>query len=73
MEFKFIGLFAGIGGVHIAMKSVGGRRVFASETDKYAGLTHESNHKDEEPSYAITRRGRQIAGIQYNFGRLDAG
>lgn len=50
MEFKFIDLFAGIGGFHIAMKSVGGRCVFASEIDKYARLTYEANYKDDEPS-----------------------
>ena len=50
MEFKFIDLFAGVGGFHIAMKSVGGRCVFASEIDKYARLTYEANYKDAEPS-----------------------
>lgn len=50
MEFKFIDLFAGIGGFHIAMKSVGGRCVFASEIDKYARLTYEANYKKDEPS-----------------------
>lgn len=50
MEFKFIDLFAGVGGFHIAMKSVGGRCVFASEIDKYARLTYEANYKDDEPS-----------------------
>lgn len=50
MEFKFIDLFAGIGGFHVAMKSVGGRCVFASEIDKFARLTYEANYKDYEPS-----------------------
>jgi DNA (cytosine-5)-methyltransferase 1 len=50
MEFKFIDLFAGIGGFHTAMKSAGGRCVFASELDKYARLTYEANYKDDEPS-----------------------
>ena len=50
MEFKFIDLFAGVGGFHIAMKSVGGRCVFASEIDKYARLTYETNYKNDEPS-----------------------
>ena len=50
MEFKVIDLFAGIGGFHIAMKSVGGRCVFASEIDKYARLTYEANYKNNEPT-----------------------
>lgn len=50
MEFKFIDLFAGVGGFHVAMKSVGGRCVFASEIDKFARLTYEANYKNYEPS-----------------------
>ncbi len=40
---KFIDLFAGIGGFHIALSSLGGRAVFASEWDKDAALVYENN------------------------------
>lgn len=43
--FKFIDLFAGIGGFHIALKSLGGDCVFASEIDRHACDTYEMNHK----------------------------
>ena len=48
--FTFIDLFAGIGGFHTAMHSVGVKCVFASELDKYARLSYESNYKDIEPT-----------------------
>lgn len=47
--FTFIDLFAGIGGFHIAMNSVGGKCVFASEIDKYARESYEANYKDDSP------------------------
>ena len=37
-QYKFIDLFAGIGGFHIAMHSIGAKCVFASEIDKNARL-----------------------------------
>ena len=40
--FKFIDLFAGIGGFHTAMHSVGGKCVFASEWDKYARISYDN-------------------------------
>lgn len=49
-EYTFIDLFAGIGGFHIAMHSVGARCVFASELDKYARISYEKNFKEIEPS-----------------------
>lgn len=48
-EFTFIDLFAGIGGFHTAMHSVGGKCVFASEWDKNARKTYEENYKSIEP------------------------
>lgn len=41
--FKFIDLFAGIGGFRIAMQSVGGKCVFSSEWDEKAKETYEAN------------------------------
>ena len=35
MKYKFIDLFAGIGGIRLAFESAGGVCVFSSEYDKY--------------------------------------
>ena len=43
-KFTFIDLFAGIGGFHLAMHSLGGRCVFASEWDKNAQETYAANY-----------------------------
>lgn len=48
-KFKFIDLFAGIGGFHIAMHENGGDCVFASEIDKFARQTYEHNFKELSP------------------------
>lgn len=44
-NFTFIDLFAGIGGFHLAMESLGGKCVFASEIDIHARKTYEYNFK----------------------------
>ena len=49
-DFLFIDLFAGIGGFHLAMESLGGKCVFASEIDPYARQTYEHNFKKTNPS-----------------------
>jgi DNA (cytosine-5)-methyltransferase 1 len=45
-KFKFIDLFAGIGGFRIAFQEAGGRCVFTSEWDKFAQKTYERNFGD---------------------------
>ena len=47
--FTFIDLFAGIGGFHLAMHSVGGKCIFASEIDKFARKTYFENFKKISP------------------------
>lgn len=41
--FRFIDLFAGIGGMRKAFEGVGGRCVFTSEWNKYARMTYQAN------------------------------
>ena len=43
-NFKFIDLFAGIGGFHQAMTNLGGECVLASEIDEYAIQTYKENY-----------------------------
>lgn len=45
-KFKFIDLFAGIGGMRIAFQGQGGRCVFSSEWDKWAQKTYIENFPD---------------------------
>lgn len=48
-QFKFIDLFSGIGGFHLAMHGLGGKCVFASEIDLHARKTYEYNFKNISP------------------------
>ena len=53
-SFRFIDLFAGIGGIRLGFESVGGHCVFSSEFDKDACTTYEANF-GEHPSGDITK------------------
>lgn len=54
MSFKFIDLFAGIGGIRLGFEHVGGQCVFSSEWDKHAQKTYEANF-GEKPHGDITQ------------------
>ncbi|NBC82740.1 MAG: DNA (cytosine-5-)-methyltransferase [Bacteroidetes bacterium] len=53
-KFKFIDLFAGIGGIRLAYQNAGGKCVFSSEYNKFAKITYEANF-GEVPFGDITR------------------
>lgn len=46
-KFRFIDLFAGIGGLRMAFESAGGECVFTSEWDSYAQRTYMANFHDD--------------------------
>lgn len=54
MGFRFIDLFAGIGGMRIPFDEIGGSCVFTSEWDKFSQITYETNF-GEKPSGDITQ------------------
>jgi DNA (cytosine-5)-methyltransferase 1 len=52
--FRFIDLFAGIGGIRIPFQELGGKCVLTSEWDKFAQVTYEKNF-GEKPQGDITK------------------
>jgi DNA (cytosine-5)-methyltransferase 1 len=47
--FRFIDLFAGIGGLRLGFERAGGKCVFTSEWDKWAQITYRTNFGSEHP------------------------
>lgn len=48
-SFRFIDLFAGVGGIRMGFEAHGGRCVFTSEWDSYAQKTYAENFADDHP------------------------
>jgi DNA (cytosine-5)-methyltransferase 1 len=55
LSFKFIDLFAGIGGIRLGFEHIGGKSVFSSEWDKYSKQTYLVNFR-EIPYGDITKK-----------------
>lgn len=70
-KFKFIDLFAGIGGFRLALQNLGGKCVFTSEWDKEAKRTYKANF-GETPFGDITKEETKQY-IPDNFDILCAG
>jgi DNA (cytosine-5)-methyltransferase 1 len=56
--FRFIDLFAGIGGLRLGFESIGGECVFTSEWDKYSQKTYRANFPEGFPCQPFS-----IAGV----------
>ena len=59
MSFKFVDLFAGIGGFHAALASLGGKCVYASEIDKAASEIYLRNW-GQRPDDDITKHANEF-------------
>jgi len=44
VSFRYVDLFAGLGGFHLALNAVGGKCVFASEIDENLRGAYLANH-----------------------------
>ncbi|MDQ1151192.1 DNA (cytosine-5)-methyltransferase 1 [Sphingobacterium zeae] len=69
--FKFIDLFAGVGGFRMAMQNIGGKAVFSSEFENNAKFTYASNY-GEVPFGDITKEETKAA-IPQKFDILCGG
>ena len=63
-KYTFVDLFAGIGGFHIALHSVGAKCVFASEWDKSARIAYEANFNEIEPT--LFKKDKQGKYLYFN-------
>jgi DNA (cytosine-5)-methyltransferase 1 len=53
--FRFIDLFAGIGGLRLGFQAIGGHCVFTSEWDRFAQHTYQLNFRDNHPVHGDIR------------------
>lgn len=59
-DFRFIDLFAGIGGIRRGFEAIGGECVFTSEWDKYAVRTYKANHYCDPVRHRFNRDIRDV-------------
>ena len=56
VPFRFIDLFAGIGGLRLGFEGIGGRCVFTSEWDRHAQETYRRNFRDNHVVHGDVRQ-----------------
>lgn len=59
-EFRFIDLFAGIGGIRKGFEAIGGKCVFTSEWNKEAVRTYKANHYSDPLEHHFNTDIRQV-------------
>lgn len=73
VPFRFIDLFAGIGGLRIGFQGIGGHCVFTSEWDKSAQETYRRNFRDNHVLHGDIREFSENPGLIPDFDVLLAG
>ena len=63
-DFRFIDLFAGIGGIRRGFEAHGGRCVFTSEWNEFSKKTYQQNHRDADGAH-------QFVGDIVSFAEND--
>jgi DNA (cytosine-5)-methyltransferase 1 len=66
-SFRFVDLFAGIGGLRRGFEAIGGKCVFTSEWDKYSQLTYRANYPFDD--HEISGDIREVS--EDDFGNYD--
>ena len=59
-KFRFIDLFAGIGGIRKGFDEIGGKCVFTSEWNKYAVRTYKANHYIDPDEHVFNEDIREV-------------
>lgn len=59
-KFRFIDLFAGIGGIRKGFDEIGGKCVFTSEWNKYAVRTYKANHYSDPNEHIFNEDIREV-------------
>lgn len=76
-EFRFVDLFAGIGGIRRGFDEIGGKCVFTSEWDKYAVRTYKANHYNDsghvfnEDIREVTLSDREDVSEEQAYAHID--
>lgn len=59
-DFRFIDLFAGIGGIRRGFEEIGGKCVFTSEWDKFAIRTYKANYYNDPADHVFNEDIREV-------------
>lgn len=70
-RFRFVDLFAGIGGLRIGFEGIGGKCVFTSEWDKYASETYRKNFPEND-EHVFAGDIRDYTKDENSLGRIPA-
>jgi DNA (cytosine-5)-methyltransferase 1 len=70
--FRFVDLFAGIGGLRIGFDAIGGRCVFTSEWDRFAQATYKANFPDPDAHHVFAGDIREFTKDAQALDRIPA-